>query len=614
MGHVLPEQGGGEVDADPAARAMISSPAKRSQASALSCGVESRSSASVDRGSGRTTGCGPVDGCDSSAGGRPRTGRSRPVSRSRGAAPRAAGGAVGGAARSSAVGRGAGRCVADGRGRRAGGRAAARDRRGRRAGRGTARLGGSTGGAGGGRPRGRRGPAGARRGRAGPRCARRPVALAAAEGRVARRRPPRHAAGGCRSPRGRPSGAGGRAVGRLDAGLAQDLGERAATLCPGSSPVRPSRSLQRVQPAQDDSLAQRPRTDPHARYVHARIARQRHDGTRGNLVRARRRHALQLGQRAGLDPGHEARPPGPAPSSVSSRGTRSPAEYGAAPVSRARVRKVLLVAATRSGAPAPRSFVPAGASSSSACSSSSSQRGQVRPAAGPARRAGTGGSSARRPAAATAPRRGPRRCPLASSSEPPPMSRTSSRPALQPNQRRTARKVSRASSSPVSTCRSTPVCSRTRSSTSRPLSASRIAEVTSASSSSQPCSSAWSQASWTALEQRLLPRLGQHRRRRPTCSASRSSQRSSCIGVGCAPRWASTTSRCTVFEPTSSTPSRMAASLPRRRACRAPRLRLGSSGDRAPPSALRPRSGSTSPASGWSSPTPPTPSTWCGPT
>ena len=49
------------------------------------------------------------------------------------------------------------------------------------------------------------------------------------------------------------------------------------------------------------------------------------------------------------------------------------------------------------------------------------------------------------------------------------MSRQISRPALQPNQRRTARNVSRASSSPDSTCRSTPVSSRTRSSTSAEL-------------------------------------------------------------------------------------------------------------------------------------------------
>src|SRR5437764_393854 len=56
--------------------------------------------------------------------------------------------------------------------------------------------------------------------------------------------------------------------------------------------------------------------------------------------------------------------------------------------------------------------------------------------------------------------------PDASSSDPPPMSRHSSRPALQPNHRRTARKVSRASSSPGSTCRSMPASARTRSRTS----------------------------------------------------------------------------------------------------------------------------------------------------
>ena len=49
--------------------------------------------------------------------------------------------------------------------------------------------------------------------------------------------------------------------------------------------------------------------------------------------------------------------------------------------------------------------------------------------------------------------------PPAISSEPPPMSKTASRPADQPNQRRTARKVSRASSSPGSTSIRTPVSS-----------------------------------------------------------------------------------------------------------------------------------------------------------
>ena len=64
--------------------------------------------------------------------------------------------------------------------------------------------------------------------------------------------------------------------------------------------------------------------------------------------------------------------------------------------------------------------------------------------------------------------------PAAISSDPPPMSITISRPDDQPNQRRTARNVSRASSSPVSTSRSTPVSARTAASTSGPFGASRM--------------------------------------------------------------------------------------------------------------------------------------------
>ena len=152
--------------------------------------------------------------------------------------------------------------------------------------------------------------------------------------------------------------------------------------------------------------------------------------------------------------------------------------------------------------------------------------------------------------------------PLASSSEPPPMSSTSSCPALQPNQRRTARNVSRASSSPVSTCRSTPVRWRIRSSTSRPL--SRVADRRRHQGQQLLAAQLLGLGArlLDGVEQRLLPRLGQQRRRPRSCSASRSSQRSSCIGVGCAPGWASTTSRCTVFEPTSSTPSRMGPVCP----------------------------------------------------
>ena len=95
----------------------------------------------------------------------------------------------------------------------------------------------------------------------------------------------------------------------------------------------------------------------------------------------------------------------------------------------------------------------AAASSTGACKLT---RPRARAAAPPrpwtaGRRRTTPGSAGRHPAAPTARPRGTSSSPAASSSEPPPMSRHSSRPALQPNQRRTARKVSRASSSPVST-------------------------------------------------------------------------------------------------------------------------------------------------------------------
>lgn len=64
------------------------------------------------------------------------------------------------------------------------------------------------------------------------------------------------------------------------------------------------------------------------------------------------------------------------------------------------------------------------------------------------------------------------------------------RPLDQPNHRRTARKVIRASSSPDRTCSSAPVLRRTISNTSSPLPASRIALVTKPVSRSTPSSSA----------------------------------------------------------------------------------------------------------------------------
>lgn len=241
------------------------------------------------------------------------------------------------------------------------------------------------------------------------------------------------------------------------------------------------------------------------------------------------------------------------PLSVSTRLTLGPAEDGAAPVSLARVRKVLELATARSGAPLLRSTRATSASSSVSQSLvalisrwvGGSCRNRVRvsrPAPSGTEKASSGSSS----------------MPVASSSEPPPMSTTSSLPADQPNQRRTARKVYRASSEPESTLRSTPVSLRTRCSTAAELPASRTAEVAKAIRSSQP-SLAASRLAAATVRTRLSDPALVRRPLRSSCSASRSMVLIELIGVGWAPRCASTTRRWTVFEPTSSTPSRTRA-------------------------------------------------------
>ncbi len=95
--------------------------------------------------------------------------------------------------------------------------------------------------------------------------------------------------------------------------------------------------------------------------------------------------------------------------------------------------------------------------------------------------------------------------PEATSSDPPPMSMTSSRPEDQPNQRRAARKVSRASSSPVITLIWAPVWPRIRARTSSPFLASRTAEVANAIRSSTPLSSAMRSASTTTSRRLRSP-------------------------------------------------------------------------------------------------------------
>ncbi len=169
------------------------------------------------------------------------------------------------------------------------------------------------------------------------------------------------------------------------------------------------------------------------------------------------------------------------PVAVSVRLTRGPAPDGAAPVSRARDRNVFDVATARSGGPA--SSIPAPASASSVASQSRSMATRRRPG-------GSSGSHSRvsrpAPSGSDIATSGSSSTPLDSSSDPPPMSMLMIRPALHPYQRRTARNVSRDSSTPLSTCSATPVSACTRASTSSEFVASRTAEVANAISSAQP--------------------------------------------------------------------------------------------------------------------------------
>ena len=248
------------------------------------------------------------------------------------------------------------------------------------------------------------------------------------------------------------------AVRRLDAGLAQDLGERA------SSRVRVPVRFGHHAPPNESSLR---RMTP-SRSAHGQI---RTHGTSRRRIAAAATTApagtwcarstdtpAQLGQRGGLDPRHEADElvqslegaAAAAPGARRSTAPRRSAGPGsgtscswrppgpARPPSRSFLRRPARAGPRRASSQlAPARRGPGGRRSGRP----GRNRRVIRPAPSGSDSATSGSSS----------------MPAASSSEPPPMSRTSSRPALQPNQRRTARKVSRASSSPVSTCRSTPV-------------------------------------------------------------------------------------------------------------------------------------------------------------
>ena len=116
----------------------------------------------------------------------------------------------------------------------------------------------------------------------------------------------------------------------------------------------------------------------------------------------------------------------------------------------------------------------------------------------------------------------------------------------------------RDSRSPLIRSISTPVRSWTSLSTALPLGASRIALVANDMISVTPESSAICRDSWmkptsaAVAASSIVPSLSR-------CSASRSSSLCETAGTGAAPWWASITSRWAVFEPISSTPSRMAS-------------------------------------------------------
>ena len=115
------------------------------------------------------------------------------------------------------------------------------------------------------------------------------------------------------------------------------------------------------------------------------------------------------------------------------------------------------------------------------------------------------------------------------------MSKTPRRPDDQPNQRRTARNVSRASSSPGMTSMSTPLASRTAARTSSALTASRTADVAKASTVEQPLSSASARASTTYLTRREMPSASTA----PSssrCSERRSDSLNVWAGIGGPPR------------------------------------------------------------------------------
>ena len=145
--------------------------------------------------------------------------------------------------------------------------------------------------------------------------------------------------------------------------------------------------------------------------------------------------------------------------------------------------------------------------------------------------------------------------PAAISSDPPPMSRSSSWPADHPNQRRTARKVSAASVSPSRTCSGWPSARSIRAITSVPLRASRTALVAVASSSSTFSASATRRACATADSRAATP-SSEMEPSGVRYRISRSTERSLVVARGRPPGRTSAASMWTVLEPMSRTPRR----------------------------------------------------------
>ena len=248
----------------------------------------------------------------------------------------------------------------------------------------------------------------------------------------------------------------------------------------------------------------------------------------------------------------------------STRRTTGRRADGAAPQIRASERNVFEVATAWSGAaPGDRPGV-AGRCRPGSCAAARGPRPRR------ARRRGARGSAAPAPSGSDCATSGASSEPTAISSEPPPMSKTASRPEDQPNQRRTARKVSRASSSPGQhldvdagpvpharrgprrrSPRRGPPRSRRPTISSQPLSSATTSdEATNSVSASTPASvTAPVVVEVLGQPQRLLVGVRRHRRRAAV---------------------ASTTSRCPVLEPMSSTPNlhEPAALVARRRVCR----------------------------------------------